>query len=129
MTKVFDDCYDISYLINKMLDDVRFPNGATYHSTKTVDVSHSTVDVKGATWEIDMPGVSRENLSIELVNQHLNIVATRDSKKKNEFRKLLQVAQEFDASKAEAKLTNGVLTLFVPRRDEAVPKRVKIEIK
>lgn len=128
MTKFSDDFYDINTLVNRMFSDVRFPNVPTYRST-TIDVNSCTVDDKGATWEIDLPGVSRENLSIELLNQHLNITATRDSNKKIEFRKLLQVTQEFDASKAEAKLTNGVLTLFVPRRDETVPKRVKIEVK
>jgi HSP20 family protein len=97
-------------------------------------------DNLGITLLADMPGVSREQLEVrvqdgtlflegevtlptpaELRLQHLELREPR-------FARAFALSQDFDTSKIDASLTDGVLKLTIPRRDEARPRRIDVRI-
>jgi HSP20 family protein len=97
-------------------------------------------DSLGITLLADMPGVSREHLEVrvqdgtlflegevnlpspaELRLQHLELREPR-------FARAFALSQDFDTTKIDASLTDGVLKLTIPRRDEARPRRIDVRI-
>lgn len=93
----------------------------------------------GISIRVDLPGVTKNNLSITSEQQKLKISATRDSSAPTEWTLLNQVEQpsaysltldlhrNLDPSLAKAKLVNGVLTLDIERREECQPRQIAIE--
>ena len=45
------------------------------------------------------------------------------------FQRTLRMPSEIDADKVEAKITDGVLTLRLPKAESARPKKIKIAVK
>jgi HSP20 family protein len=103
--------------------------------TPPVDVVE---DAQGITLWADLPGVTKEKLDVQVRDGHLYIdaqaaVPTPSSlrlqyEEINEprFARVFSLSPDFDASKIEASLQDGVLKLTVPRRDEARPRRIEI---
>lgn len=88
--------------------------------------------------EAELPGVKREDVSIELVGNELTITGeVKERERKGALRKQARRTGRFayrvglpdqvDADRIEASLTDGVLTVRVPKSERA--QRRKIEIK
>lgn len=93
----------------------------------------------GITVRADLPGVSREDLSIGVDGDTLTVEATmslgesanvqpvyaevRVAKLKRSF----VLSRDLDTEKIGASVRNGVLTLHVPKRDQAKPRRIEIK--
>ena len=45
------------------------------------------------------------------------------------FERVIELPTEVEASKAKAKLKNGVLEVVLPKVAEAKPKQIKVEVK
>lgn len=84
----------------------------------------------------DLPGVSKENLSIQLNERELSITGKRRSQAEGEilsqgirgddFRRVFTLHQELDAERIEAKLRHGVLTLTLPKAHAVKNREVSI---
>jgi HSP20 family molecular chaperone IbpA len=95
-------------------------------------------DAHGVTLWADLPGVARESLEIKVQDGTLRIEAsaglpTRDGLRWQhaevrvpEFARSFTVGAEFDTSKIEANLKDGVLRMLIPRREEARPRRIEV---
>jgi HSP20 family protein len=88
--------------------------------------------------EAELPGVQREDISIELVGNELSISGeVKDRERKGTLRRQTRRTGRFeyrvglpdhvDAEKVEAKLKDGVLNVRVPKSERA--QRRKIELK
>lgn len=84
----------------------------------------------------ELPGLAREDISIELVNGYLSINGTRkvtddDGKVTEAFSlsRSIAVPEGVQADKVSATHENGILNVTLPKREEAKPKKVTIEIK
>ena len=66
-------------------------------------------------WElsIDVPGVSRDQLSIAIEGATVRVTTVEGAPR--EYRKAYEFAQEVDAAASHAKLENGVLTLTLAK--------------
>jgi HSP20 family protein len=85
-----------------------------------------------------IPGVKAEDLSIQIVNETVTIQGELKFERKEDENYLLQecpsgrfyrtltLSDPMDSSKAEASLTDGVLTLRLPKAEEARPRTIKI---
>ena len=97
-------------------------------------------NAQGITVQADMPGVSKDGLSIQadrnsLVIEgnavidvpaameaiHADVQATR-------YRRSFALSGELDAERIEATLKNGVLTLRIPKRAEFRPRKVEVRV-
>jgi HSP20 family protein len=90
-----------------------------------------------------LPGVKAEDLSIQVVNETVTIQGTiKDAgegvEKENylvrecptgKFYRMIRLPEPLDSGKAEADLTDGLLTLRVPKTEEARPRTIKVTAK
>ena len=86
-----------------------------------------------------IPGLSPEDVNIEIINNTLtlsgefvneideNETILRNERPSGNFRRTLRFPTKLEASKAEAKLENGILTLNIPKVAEALPKSIKVK--
>jgi HSP20 family molecular chaperone IbpA len=73
----------------------------------------------------DVPGVSREQLSIGIEGNVIRIETLADAKR--QYKAAYELPQDIDAAKSEAKLENGVLTLKLAKV-QPESKAVKLTI-
>ena len=66
-------------------------------------------DDKAWTLSLDLPGLSRDDLSIGIEASVVRIESKADAKR--QFKAAYELPQEIDAATSDAKLENGVLTL------------------
>ncbi|AGA92272.1 molecular chaperone (small heat shock protein) [Thioflavicoccus mobilis 8321] len=97
-------------------------------------------DAAGITIEADLPGVSRERLSIQVDTDTLTIEgeaaiempegmqALYADLRSTGFRRSFTLSRELQADKITAQMKDGVLTLRVPKRAEAQPRKIEISV-
>jgi HSP20 family protein len=89
------------------------------------------------TVEADLPGVAREDVSIEVNERELLVTGEIKERKRlgrlhrrarptGRFEYRLGLPGEVDASGAEATLSGGVLSIRLPKTHDAKPKRIEI---
>ncbi|WP_321966004.1 Hsp20/alpha crystallin family protein [Burkholderia cepacia] len=86
----------------------------------------------------DLPGVTRDKLDVKVHDNSLSIEAEaavptpanlrlqHAEVREPHFARTFTLSPDFDASRIEASLHDGVLKLTIPRRDEARPRRVEV---
>lgn len=84
----------------------------------------------------ELPGIDRNDINVEMVEGNLTITATRktpatDGKAEESFSfsRSVSIAEEVDAEKVTAAYDNGVLTVTLPKREEAKPKKITVAVK
>jgi HSP20 family protein len=90
---------------------------------------------------VELPGVDPNQVDISVENQRLFIRGERSFEKAEEgetyhrveraygsFERTFQLPASFAAEKIEAKSKNGVLTLTIPKREEAKPRSIKVAV-
>jgi HSP20 family protein len=95
---------------------------------------------KGYTLRFDLPGVNREDVKIELVEQRLTVkgdrkaaaaeggaVAHRLERSAGEFERAFRLRARVDANGIKASYRDGVLTIEVPKAPEAVKREIAID--
>ncbi len=95
-------------------------------------------DAGGITVLADMPGVRKEGLDVKLDGDNLSIEGRVELDLPSEMRALwaevsvprfqrtFTLSRELDASRIEANLRDGVLTLRVPKQAHAQPRRIEV---
>ena len=88
-----------------------------------------------------VPGVNAENLQIEVLEDVVTIkgefVSDLDEEAKvlrreiptGKFSRSMRLPSQLNASDAVAEVVNGVLTLRVPKAEEAKAKQIKVKVK
>jgi len=89
--------------------------------------------------EAEVPGVARENLDILVVGNELTVKGRRSEPEgkevsyhrrergTGEFSRTLTLPVEIKADSVEAALKDGVLTLKLPKADEARPRKITVK--
>ena len=100
-----------------------------------VDIYETSNDV---TLVADVPGVTKENLRLDIDKDELTISGTfeeqdGDGKKLidecvyGEYNRTFTLGDTIDIEKIAAKLDNGVLTITLPKQERVKPKTIAIE--
>ncbi len=81
----------------------------------------------------ELPGASREAIGVEIVDGSLSIQASRkdkagDGENTVSFSRLVSIPDEVQADKVSAVYENGVLTVTLPRKEEAKPKKINVSV-
>ena len=94
----------------------------------------------------ELPGVNREDISVEVTDGYLTITVTRkaparsvNAEKSEEnsppseqafsFSRSVSVSDAVQADKVSAAYENGILTVTLPKREEAKPKKISVAVK
>jgi HSP20 family protein len=92
----------------------------------------------GITLLADLPGVKKENIDIDVRDGVLTLTATVDPVPERfnpvyreydigGFTRRFTLGERVDQGKINAKLDNGVLTLTLPKAEEAKPRKIEIK--
>jgi HSP20 family protein len=88
---------------------------------------------------MDLPGVSRDNLTINFNRGELSVTGVRDDWDREKMKscyceriegnygRVFALDNTLDASKIDAKLANGVLELTIPKIEAVKPKKIEIK--
>jgi HSP20 family protein len=96
-------------------------------------------DADGITVTADLPGVCRESLSIGVDGETLTLEGSVDLGEASrmqsvyaeirtpKYRRSFVLGRDLDAEKIHATLVNGVLTLRLPKAEQAKPRRIEVK--
>jgi HSP20 family protein len=88
----------------------------------------------------ELPGINRSDINVEMVDDYLTISGTRkassgkqgDGEAEQEqsfsFSRSVTIPEQVQSDKVTANYENGVLTVTLPKREEAKPKKVTVAI-
>ena len=83
----------------------------------------------------ELPGVNRDDINVEMTDGYLTIAAARktagdgNDEESFSFSRAVSIADEVDSNKVSATYENGVLTVTLPKREEAKPKKISVAVK
>jgi HSP20 family protein len=99
--------------------------------------SKLTVEIKDETAEVALSvlGHDKDDIEIHSYEDRIEIKAKKDKDDKSvvgqlisEINESIKVGPDFDGTKAEAIIKNGILHITLPKKDESKPKKLPIKI-
>jgi HSP20 family protein len=116
-----------------------FDNRAGSPWSPTVNISENE---DGYVLKAELPGVSKEDIDIDLKDNTLTLKGEKKAEKKEEkenyirvessygkFERSFYLSDDIDISKADANFKDGVLRIALKKKEEAKPKQIKVEVK
>jgi len=103
-----------------------------------VPASHVFEDNGQVEVRVEMPGVAKNDLELKVEGQELTVIGRRQEpavegtwllreRRRGDFHKTFSVDGSIDLDKIEAQLADGVLTLTLPMKEAAKPRRIDIK--
>ena len=91
----------------------------------------------GYTLELEMPGVSKDGLEISVENNELSIVGRRNTpvpegtlvhreSRPQNYRRSFEIDPSIDSAKIAARVSQGVVTLTLPKAEEVKPRKIAV---
>jgi HSP20 family protein len=129
---------DVNRMFESFFEDVPVsrPYSATYPALNTWE------DADAAYVEAELPGLTIDDVEITVAGNELSIAGQRrigDNQQEHEganwhrrergqgqFTRTIGLPWDIDADKVEARLTDGVLTVKLPKAEQARAKKVKV---
>lgn len=127
--------------IERLIDDFfspLFPEETTKTFFPSMDIME---DDKNLIIKVDAPGMTQKDISIEIQDDQLIVKGERkeeeEIKKKNlyvserrygSFLRRVRLPEYVEAEKAHAKIKDGVLTITIPKKEEAKKKAVSVKV-
>jgi HSP20 family protein len=110
-----------------------------FHAAPIIPPVDILEDQEGITVKADLPGVAKESLSISVEGDTLTVEATVDLGDTTQlksvyaeirtphYKRSFVLSRDLDTEQVTASLEHGVLTLRVPKREQAKPRRIEIK--
>lgn len=95
-------------------------------------------DDEGITLQMDMPGASKDRLTLQVNRDRLdveaemrvdmpqNMEALYADVRSTRYQRTFALSSELETDKVEANLKDGVLTLRIPKRPEIRPRKIEV---
>ncbi|HVY55142.1 MAG TPA: Hsp20/alpha crystallin family protein [Thermodesulfobacteriota bacterium] len=112
------------------------PAAGTWHPAVDVYETEDSYVLKA-----DLPGVSKEDIKIDVNNNTLTIKGEKKLEEKTEkdnyvrversygsFSRTFALSDKVDSTNIKAAYKDGVLEVTLPKKEEAKPKEIKVEI-
>jgi HSP20 family protein len=124
--------------MNTLVRENRSNNGDRQATARFIAPAATVLEnTDGYTLEVEMPGVSKENLEMWVENNELTILGRRsmpsvegnlihrESCSEN-FRRSFELDPSIDAGKISAKIEQGVVTLTLPKAEQVKPRKIAV---
>src|SRR5213595_1159308 len=97
-------------------------------------------DDEGITLQMDVPGASKERLSLQVNRDRLDVEAEvriempQDMEpvyadvRSTRYQRTFALSSELESDKVDASLKDGVLTLRIPKRPEIRPRKIEVRV-
>lgn len=133
---------EISSLLNRHFDSY-FPDANYWENTEKLSMPIELTD-KGSEFDIkaELPGIKKEDLDIDIEENYLKINAKKYDETKEEdknfkhsefsygeFSRTIQLPEEIDINKTEAKLEHGILKIVAPKMHKEKDQTKKLIVK
>ena len=121
------------------MNDRQLPRGDAQGAPAMAPRVDVIEDPMGISILADLPGVSKERLSLRIEGETLQIEGevASDAPQGMEavyaevqvprYRRAFTLSRELDTGKIDAKLKDGVLTLRIPKAEHAQPRRIHVQ--
>lgn len=77
----------------------------------------------------ELPGVTRDAINVEMVEDFLNLNATRKSGEESfSLARSITIPEAVQADKVSAAYENGVLTVTLPKQEQVKPRKVTVSV-
>ena len=124
--------------MNNLVCENRSSNGDRQATEQFIAPAATVLEnADGYTLEVEMPGVSKENLEMWIENNELTILGRRsmlsvegtrihrESRSEN-FRRSFELDPSIDAGKISATIEQGVVTLTLPKAEQVKPRKIVV---
>jgi len=113
-------------------------NIATTEKTRYLVPACSITEADGTVvLRVELPGIPKENIEVQVEQEGLTIVGKSDAHDENgtylirerrtgDFRKVFTLDETVDREKIDAVYTNGVMTLTMQLKEAVKPRRIQI---
>ena len=113
---------EIDRLFETALSDIATPSAPRFPVDLYEDKDNNYV-------RAELPGVSREAVSLELVDGYLTLTATRkEGEQEFTLTRSISLPDDVETDKVAATLENGVLTVTLPKQEQAKPRKISISV-
>jgi HSP20 family protein len=97
-------------------------------------------DSDGITLRLDMPGVSKDRLTVQadkntlVIEGEVQIAMPQSMEalyaeiRSTRYRRSFTLSSELDADKTVANVSNGVLSVTIPKRAELRPRKIEVKV-
>jgi HSP20 family protein len=114
------------------------PDGERFGEAALTPLVDVIEDASGITLFADLPGVTKENLHLQIeagtltISAALNLAlpqglrSTHAEVELGRFQRTFTLSQELDPEKVSAEFNDGVLRLSIPKAEHAKPRRIEI---
>jgi HSP20 family protein len=104
---------------------------ATATARTEVPATELAEDAESYHVKVELPGVKKEDIQVDIEKSVLTLTAKRATKTAGgettaEYRRVLSLPEGVDAAKVTATYENGLLTLTVPKAEQAKPRRIEV---
>jgi HSP20 family protein len=143
--EVYDPFVEIDRLhdeINELFEAPRFPNVRGLFDRSASPSVDVTEDAEQYEVSCDVPGLKHEEVEVTLAQGVLTIKGEKKPSKRSDktrvfrdetwggkFQRTISLPGDVDPAKVTADLHDGVLTVSLPKREEAKPKQIAIQAK
>lgn len=130
---------DFESLFENFFDNARYPAGRDDAWTPRVDVRETEDSFEV---NVELPGMKKEDIDIGLQEDRLTIKGQKDTQEETnnkkyyirervcgKFERSFTLPENVDKDKIEAKFTDGVLKLELPKTEVPQQEEVKIKVK
>src|SRR5438105_3837483 len=124
--------------MNTLVRENRAADGERQTTEQFVTPASTVLEnTDGYTLEVEMPGVSKENLEMWVENNELTILGRRamptvegtpihrESRAEN-FRRTFELDPSIDSGKISAKIEQGIVTLTLPKAEQVKPRKITV---
>ncbi len=118
---------EIDRLFNSALTDFASPSSGDRFPVDLYE------DVNNAYVRAELPGFDRKSIQVEVVDGYLTIDATRENKEGDKtssakFSRSIALPDEVKADGVTAAYVDGMLTVTLPKKEEAKPRKVTVQV-
>ena len=124
--------------MNTLVRENRSSNGDRQATEQFITPAATVLEnTDGYMLEVEMPGVTKENLEMWVENNELTILGRRSTpsvegtlihreSRPESFRRSFELDPSIDASKISAKVEEGILTLTLPKAEQVKPRKIAV---
>lgn len=77
----------------------------------------------------ELPGVTRDNVNLEVVDGYLTLTATRkDGEQEFTLTRSVTLPDNVQIDKVTAALEHGILTVTLPKQEQAKPRKIAVSV-
>ena len=125
--------------IDRLMNELMELRGGEGEGMSLMPSSELIEEDKQYLLKVDLPGIKKEDVKVEVEGERLTIRAERKSEKEEKSKKRyfseisygscmrsFVLPQSIDEKKVDAKFDNGVLTVTIPKGEESKSKQISI---